>query len=55
MTIETAQALLNNPQYSAAYAEWNRRPMHISDAIFTKAMDWAEAALFVTSYEATRA
>ena len=51
MTIETATALLNNPEYVSAYAEWNRRPMHISDATFTKAMDWAEAALFVSAHQ----
>lgn len=55
MTIETAQALLNNPEYVSAYAEWNKRPMHISDVVFTKAMDWAEAAVFVSSYETNRA
>ncbi len=55
MTIETAQALLNNPEYVSAYTEWNRRPMHISDAVFSKAMDWAEAALFVSAHQANRA
>ena len=50
LTIETAQALLNDPEYVAAYAEWNRRPMDIADEAFRKAMDWAEAALFVASH-----
>ena len=51
MTIETAQTLLNNPEYVSAYAEWSRRPMHTSDEIFNKAMDWAEAAVFVSAHQ----
>ena len=51
MTIETAQALLNNPDYASAFAEWNKRPMHISDVVFNKAMDWAEAALFIAAHQ----
>ncbi len=55
MNIETAKSLLNNSEYVSAYAEWNRRPMEISDAVFSKAMDWAEAALFISAYQANRA
>ena len=51
MNIETAQALLNNPDYVSAYADWNRQPMQTSEEVFKRAMDWAEAALFVSAHQ----
>tara|TARA_R110002050_G_C8503810_1_gene475856 strand:+ start:309 stop:485 length:177 start_codon:yes stop_codon:yes gene_type:complete len=47
--IDEAKALLNNPEYVSAYAQWNRKPMETSDEDFTKAMDWAEALLFLST------
>ena len=47
--IDEAKALLNDPEYVAAYAQWNRRPMETSDEDFTKAMDWAEALLILST------
>lgn len=49
--IDDAKALLNNPEYVSAYAQWNRRPMETSDEDFTKAMDWAEALLILSTLQ----
>jgi len=47
--IDDAKALLNNPEYVRAYAQWNRKPMETSDEDFTKAMDWCEALLILST------
>ena len=49
--IDDAKALLNDPEYVAAYAQWNRKPMETSDKDFTKAMDWAEALLILSTQD----
>lgn len=46
---DEAKALLNNPRYVRAYAQWNRKPMETSDEDFTKAMAWAEALLILST------
>jgi len=47
--IDEAKALLNDPEYVAAYSQWNHRPMETSDEDFTKAMDWAESLLILST------
>ena len=47
--IDEAKALLNNPEYVSAFAKWNTKPMETSDEDFTKAMDWAEALLILST------
>ena len=49
MNIEHAKTILNNEKYVSAYAKWNLSPMQTSSHEFNLAMDWAEAALKVSS------
>ena len=47
--VDEAKALLNNPEYVRAYAQWNLKPMETSDEDFNKAMDWTEALLILST------
>ncbi len=47
--IRKAKALINNPEYVAAYAQWNRKPMETSDKDFEKAMDWIETVFALSA------
>jgi len=51
MNIQTAQKLLNDPEYISAYVVWKQRSRHISDDVFTQAMDWTEAAFTVKAHQ----
>ena len=52
MNVLTAEAILNDPAYVAAYAFYFRKPMATQDETYRMALDWLNACSVVSANSA---